>query len=101
MKKSRFSEEQIVRIMQVAASGQKTQAEVCRDHGVSQNTFYLWKRKYAGMASDDVKRLRELEAENSTLKRMVAEQALAIDAMGKVARKNGWTLPKDARERGY
>ncbi|MBN9503937.1 MAG: transposase, partial [Armatimonadetes bacterium] len=47
MKKSRFSEEQIVRILQEASSGQISQAELCRKHGISQNTFYLWKRKYS------------------------------------------------------
>ncbi|OJU65803.1 MAG: hypothetical protein BGO01_02525 [Armatimonadetes bacterium 55-13] len=53
MKKSRFSEEQIVRILQEASSGQISQAELCRKHGISQNAFYLWKRKYSGMETDD------------------------------------------------
>ncbi|MBN9500902.1 MAG: transposase, partial [Armatimonadetes bacterium] len=75
MKKSRFSEEQIVRILQEASSGQISQAELCRKHGISQNTFYLWKRKYSGMETDDVRRLKELEAENAALKRIVANQA--------------------------
>ncbi len=56
MKKSKFSEEQIVRILQEASSGKKTQAELCREHGVSQNTFYVWKIKYAGLETDDVRR---------------------------------------------
>jgi transposase-like protein len=52
MKKSRFREAQIVRILQEAVNGQRTQVQVCRDHGISQNTFYVWKRKYAGMETD-------------------------------------------------
>ena len=99
MKKSKFSEEQIVRILQEAQSGQKSQSELCRDHGVSQNTFYAWKRKYAGMETDDVRRLRELERENDALKRLVAERDLEIAAVRKVFRKNGWSLPRESRER--
>lgn len=100
MKRSRFSEEQVVRILQEVESG-KAVREVCKAHGVSEATLYVWKRKYAGMETQDVKRLRELEAENAALKRIVADQALIIDATGKLIRKNGWALPKDARERGY
>ncbi|HVL40190.1 MAG TPA: transposase [Fimbriimonadaceae bacterium] len=100
MKKSRFSEEQVVRILQEAESGKAIQ-EVCRAHGVSEPTFYAWKRKYAGMETQDVRRLRELEAENAALKRIVADQALVIDATGKLLRKNGVALPPAARERGF
>ena len=99
MKKSKFSDEQIVRILQEAASGQKSQAEVCRDHGVSQNTFYLWKRKYSGMETDDVKRLRDLERENEQLKILLAERDLEISAVKKVFRKNALALPSELRER--
>lgn len=100
MKKSRFGEEQVVRILQEVDSG-KAVREVCRAHGVSEATYYVWKRKYAGMETQDVKRLRELEAENSALKRIVADQALVIDATGKLLRKNGVALPIAARERGF
>lgn len=97
MKKSKFSEEQIVKILQEAAAGQFSQAELCRKHGISQNTFYLWKRKYAGMETDDVRRLKELEAENAALKRIVANQALELDATGKLLRKNGFRPPSAGR----
>lgn len=97
MKKSKFSEEQIVKILQEAASGAVSQAELCRKHGISQNTFYLWKRKYAGMETEDVKRLRELEAENAALKRIVANQALALEATGALLRKNGFRPPTAGR----
>lgn len=99
MKRSKFTEEQIVRILQEAASGHKTQAEVCKDNGVSQNTFYLWKRKYAGLETDDLRRLRELERENEQLKILLAERDLEISAVKKVFRKNAWTLPSELRER--
>lgn len=79
----------------------KSVREVCKAYGVSENTFYLWRRKYGGMETQDVRRLRELEAENVALKRIAADQALIIDATSKVVRKNGWVLPKDARERGF
>ena len=97
MKKSKFSEEQIVRILQEAVSGQISQAELCRKHGISPNTFYLWKRKYAGMETDDVRRLKELEAENAALKRIVANQALELEATGKLLRKNGVRPPSAGR----
>jgi len=99
MKKSKFTEEQIVRILQDAATRSKTQAEVCREHGVSQNTFYVWKRKYSGLETDDVRRLRELERENEQLKILLAERDLEISAVKKVFRKNAWALPSELRER--
>lgn len=99
MKKSKFTEEQIVRILQEAAAGKKTQAELCREHGVSQNTFYIWKRKYSGLETDDVRRLRELERENEQLKILLAERDLEISAVKKMFRKNAWTLPSELRER--
>ncbi len=64
---------------------------------MSEATYYAWRRKYAGIETDDVKRLRELEAENAALKRIVAEQALTIDATGRLLRKNGFRPPSDAR----
>ena len=101
MKKSKFSEEQIVRILQEAASGQKTQVQVCRDNGVNQNTFYIWKRKYAGLQTDDLRQLRELERENAQLKRLLAERDLEIDAVKALFRKNGIALPNPSRGRDF
>lgn len=101
MKKSKFTEEQIVRILEEAHSGQTSHAELCRKHGISPNTFYLWKRKYGGMETRDVRLLRELESENAQLKRIVANQALEIDAVRALFRKNGLPLPNPSRERGF
>ena len=101
MKKSKFADEQIVRILQEAETGQTSQAELCRKHGVSPNTFYLWKRKYAGMEPRDLRHLRDLEAENSQLKRLLAERDLEIDAVRSLFRKNGWALPGGSRGRDF
>ena len=79
MKKSRFTETQIFEILREAAAG-KT-ADTCRKHGISANTFYVWRSKYGGMTLSDLKRMKELELENSQLKRLVADQALDIQAL--------------------
>lgn len=99
MKKSKFSEDQIVKILQEAASGGSTRAELCQKHGVNLNTFYIWRRKYSGLQTDDVRRMRELEAENAALKGIVADQALEIDATRKLLRKNGFPPPNVGRGR--
>lgn len=88
MRKSRFTEEQIIGILQESAAGATT-GELIRRHGISGETFYNWRRKYGGVKSDAVKRLRALEEENRRLKRVVADQALNIqvlkDVLGKGA----------------
>ena len=81
MKKKRFSEEQIVGILRDAEQNGKTIGEVCRAHGISEASFYRWRRKYGGMEIADVRHLQALERENARLKRMVAERDLEIDAM--------------------
>jgi putative transposase len=101
LKKSKFTEEQIVRILQEAASGQKTNTQLCREHGVNLNTFYIWKRKYAGLQTDDLRQLRDLERENAQLKKLLAERDLEIDAVKTLFRKNGFALPSSSRERGF
>lgn len=72
MKKARFTEEQILKVLKEYQAGKKV-TEICREHGISDVTFYNWKSKYSGMQLSELKRLRELEGENSKLKRIVAE----------------------------
>lgn len=86
--KKRFSEEQIVRILRQAEASDQTVAEVCKQHGISEQTWYRWKKKFGQMGVPDVRRLRELEKENSRLKRIVAERDLEIDAMKEVLKGN-------------
>jgi putative transposase len=75
MKKKRFTEEQIIAVLKEAEAGAKTK-ELCRRHGISDATFYNWKAKYAGMTVSEARRLRELEAENTKLKKLLAEAEL-------------------------
>lgn len=86
MKKSRFSEEQIIAILREQDAGAKT-ADVCRKHAISQPTFYNWKSKFGGMDVSDAKRLRALEEENAKLKRLLAESMLDIAMLRDVASK--------------
>ncbi len=80
MKKSRFSETQIVAILKQADAGLKVK-DICREHGISDATYYKWKSRYGGMEASDLKRVKELEAELSQYKRMYAELARDNDAM--------------------
>ena len=75
MKGKRFTEEQIIAVLKESEAGAKAK-ELCRRHGISEPTFYNWKTKYAGMTVSEARRLRELEAENSKLKRLLAEAEL-------------------------
>lgn len=84
--KSRFTEEQIINILGEAQAGAKV-AELCRRHGISDATYYLWKSKYSNMTISEAKKLRALEAENSRLKRIVADQQLDIVALKDVLSK--------------
>jgi putative transposase len=79
--KKRFTEEQIVAILRDGQVGGKGVEQLCREHGISQPTYYVWRRKYGSMSEPDVKRLRELEKENARLKRLLAERELAMDVM--------------------
>ncbi len=80
MKRSRFSETQIVGILKEADAGMKV-TEICRKYGISDATYYNWKSKYGGLQISEVRRLRELEAENAKLKRMYADLSLENDAL--------------------
>ena len=75
MKRSRFSETQIISILKAVEAGRSVR-DVCREHEVSDATYYKWKSKYGGMQASDIKRLRELEDENRRLKKMYAELSL-------------------------
>ena len=78
--KKRFSDEQIVGILKEGEAGIPVK-EICRKHGISDATFYTWRKKFGGMDSQDVRRLKQLEEENAKLKRMLADSMLDIDAL--------------------
>ena len=87
MKRSRFSEEQIISILKQAEAGIKV-ADLCRQNGISDATFYKWRSKYGGLELSEVKRLRSLEQENARLKKLVAELMLDNTMLKDVASKN-------------
>ena len=91
--KKRFTEEQIVKILQEAERSD-TDQEVIRKHNISDTTFYRWKKLYGGMGVSEVKRLKELEAENAKLKKLLAEQILVNDALKDVVEKSGEARPE-------
>ena len=86
MKKARFSESQIVAILKQQEAGQ-TVAQIAREHGISEATFYTWKSKYGGMQVSELTRLKELEAENRRLKQMYADLSLENQTIKEVLRK--------------
>ena len=81
MKASQFSDEQIVQLLQQAERDEQTIGALCRAYGIAEATFYRWRKKFGGMAVSEVQRLRELEKENSRLKRLLAERDLEVDAL--------------------
>ena len=92
MKKTRFTETQIVSILKQSEVGRSTK-EICREHGISAATFYNWKSKYGGMEASDVKRMKELEEENARLKKMYANLAMDNEILRDLFTKKGWALP--------
>jgi len=87
MRKSRFSEEQIITILKEHQAGFSV-AEQCRKHGVSDATFYKWRSKYGGMEVSDAKRLRALEDENARLKKLLAEAMMDVSTLREMLGKN-------------
>lgn len=87
MRKSRFTEEQIIAILQEQERGLTT-AEVCRKHGVSQPTFYKWKAKFGGMEVSEARKLKVIEEENRRLKKLLAETMLDVVALKDLLGKN-------------
>jgi len=91
MKRSRFTDEQIVRILQEA--DKDPVAEVAKRPGVSAPSIYAWRKKFGDLGTDDVKLLKQLEQENSRLKKLVVERDLEIEVMKEIAGKNVWSTP--------
>jgi putative transposase len=91
MKKTRYSEEQIIGVLKQMEAGRKV-SDLARELGVSEGTLYVWKSKYGGLEVSEARRLRELEDENRRLKHMVADLSLDKEALKGVIRKNGWSL---------
>ena len=87
MRKSRFSEEQIIGILKEQQAGLAV-AEICRRHGISDATFYTWRSKYGGLEVSDAKRLKALEEENRKLKKLLAEQMLDAATLREMLAKN-------------
>jgi putative transposase len=91
MKKTRYTEEQIIGVLKQMEAGRKV-ADLARELGVSEATLYTWKSKYGGLEVSEARRLKELEDENRRLKHMVADLSLDKEALKAVIRKNGWSL---------
>ena len=87
MKRSRFSQEQIIGVLKEHQAGMSA-ADLCRRHGISDATFYTWRKKYGGMEVSDAKRLKALEEENTKLKKLLAEQMMDASTLREMLGKN-------------
>jgi putative transposase len=92
MKRSKFTDEQILAIVREGEAGRKV-ADLCRMHGITEQTYYRWKAKYGGMELSEMQRLKQIEDENRRFKQIVAEQTLDIQALKAVVAKNVWSAP--------
>lgn len=97
MRKSRFTEAQIVGILKELDGGTPA-TKLARKHGVHANTIRMWRDRYGGLETSDLVRLKQLEAENAQMQRIIARQVLEIDAMKALFSKNGWG-PRNAKSR--
>ena len=88
MKSKQFSQTKIIQILKEAECKISTIGELCRKHGVSEQTFYRWRNKYGGLSVNEARRLKELEKENARLKRLLAERDLEVDVMKELLSKN-------------
>jgi putative transposase len=89
MKTNQHTPEQIIKILDQAEKGEQTVAAICREHSIAETTFYRWRKTYAGMSISEVQRLKELEKENSRLKRLLAERMLENDLLKELLEKKG------------
>ena len=87
MKRKRFTEEQIIRIINQAEKSGKSILDLCRQEGITEQTFYRWRRKYGGMAVSELQQLKQLVQENARLKKLVAERDLEVEAMKELLKK--------------